>query len=78
MQPATNCHERKKKIQAKGREVDLVEQIKEIDKRAQRVSAVLVKIQMDDMSSDVEDLEEIDNYDNDIASKSDSLDSDFY
>ena len=59
MQPATNCHERKKKIQAKGREVDLVEQSKKIDKRPQRLSAVSVKIQMDDISSDVEDLEEI-------------------
>ena len=59
MQPATNCHERKKKIQAKGREVDLVEQSKKIDKRPQRLSAVPVKIQMDDISSDVEDLEEI-------------------
>ena len=68
----------KRKPLAKGKEVDLVKQSKAIDERPQRLSAVLAKIQMDDISSDEEELEESDNNDTDFASESDSSDSDFY
>ena len=68
----------KRKSQAKGKEVDLVKQSKAIDERPQRLSAVVAKIQMDDISSDEEELEESDNNDTDFASESDSSDSDFY
>ena len=68
----------KRKSQAKGKEVDLVKQSKTIDERPQRLSAVVAKIQMDDISSDEEELEESDDNDTDFASESDSSGSDFY
>ena len=68
----------KRKSQAKGKEVDLVEQSKVIDERPQRFSAAVAKIQMDDASSDEEESEESDNDDTDLKSKSDNSDSDFY
>ena len=68
----------KRKSQAKGKEVDLVKQSKAIDERPQRLSTVVAKIQMDDISSDEEELEESDNNDSEFASESDSSDSHFY
>ena len=68
----------KRKSQAKGKEVDLVKQSKAIDERPQRLSTVVAKIQMDDISSDEEELEQTDNNDTDFASESDSSDSHFY
>ena len=65
----------KRKSQAKGKEVDLVKQSKAIDERPQRLSAVLAKIQMDDISLDEEELEESDNNDTDFAIESDSFTS---
>ena len=63
----------KRKSQAKGKEVDLVEHGKAIDERPQRLSAVVAKIQMDDISSDEEVLERSDNnHDSDCANESDS------
>ena len=44
----------KRKSQVKGKEVDLVKQRKKIDERPQRLSAVVAKFQMDDISSDEE------------------------
>ena len=44
----------KRRTQAKGKEVDLVEQNKTIDERPQWLSAVASKIQMDDISWDEE------------------------
>ena len=76
MQPATNFHE--KKSQAKQEEVDLVEQSKAIDERPQRLSALVAKIQMDDISSEEEELEKSDNSDTTFASKSVNSDSEFY
>ena len=78
MQPATNFHERKKKITGKGKEVDLVKQSQAIDERPQGLSVAIAKIRMDDISSDEEELEESDNNGNDFASESDNSDSDFY
>ena len=68
----------KRKSQVKGKEVDLVKQSKVVDERPQRLSAVVAKIQMDDISLDEEELEESHNNDTDFASESDSSDSDFY
>ena len=68
----------KRKSQAKGKEVDLVKQSKAIDERPQRLSAVVAKVQMDDISSNEEELEESDNNDTDFPSESDSSDPDFY
>ena len=68
----------KRKSQAKGKEVDLVKQSQAIAEKRQRLSAVVAKVQMDDMSSDEKELEESDNNDTDIASESDSSVSDFY
>ena len=68
----------KRKSQAKGKEVDLVKQSKAIDERPQQLSAVAAKIQMDHIPWDKEELEESDNNDDDFASESDSLGSDFY
>ena len=51
---------------------------KAIDERPQRLSAVVAKIQMDDISSGAEELEENDNNDTDFSSESDSSDPDFY
>ena len=68
----------KRKSQVKGKEVDLIKQSKVVDERPQRLSAVVAKIQMDDISLDEEELEESDNNDTDFASESDSSDSDFY
>ena len=76
MQPATNFHE--KKSQAKQKEVDLVEQSKTIDERSQRLSALVAKIQMDDISSEEEELEKSDNSDTTFAIKSVNSDSEFY
>ena len=76
MRPATNFHE--KKSQAKQEEVDLVEQSKAIDERPQRLSALVAKIQMDDISSEEEELEKSDNSDTTFASKSVNSDSEFY
>ena len=76
MQPATNFHERKKKIT--GKEKKIVKQSKAIDERLKRLSTVVAKIQMDDISSDEEELEESDNNDTDFANESDSSISDFY
>ena len=55
-----------------GKEIDLVKQSKTIDESPQRLNAVVAKIQMDDISSDEEELEESDNNDTDFASESDS------
>ena len=62
----------KRKSQAKGKEVDLVKQSTATDERPQRLSAVVAKIQMNDISPDEEELEESDNNDTDFASESDS------
>ena len=70
MQPATNFHERKKKINKS-------QNRKAIDERLLRLSAVVAKIQMDDISSDEEVLEGSDNNnDTDCANESDSSNSD--
>ena len=45
----------KRKSQAKGKVVDLVKQRKKIDERPQRLSAVVAKVQMDDISLDEEE-----------------------
>ena len=42
----------KRKSQVKGKEVDLIKQSKVVDERPQRLSAVVAKIQMDDISLD--------------------------
>ena len=76
MQVATNFHERKKKSQAKGKEVDLVKQSKAINENPQQLSAIVANIQMCDISSDEE--EESDNNGTEFARESDSSDSDFY
>ena len=60
----------KRKSQAKGKEVDLVKQSTATDERPQRLSAVVAKIQMNDISPDEEELEESDNNDTDFASES--------
>ena len=60
-----------------GKEVDLVKQSKAIDERPQQLSTVVAKIQMGDISSDEEELEESDNNDTDFASESDNSDSEF-
>ena len=80
MQPATIFHEMKKKITGKGnrREVELIEQSKAIDERTRQLNAVVAKIQMDDISSDEEELEESDYNETELASESDSSDFDFY
>ena len=57
---------RKRKSQAKGKEVDLVKQSREIDERPHRLSAVVKKIQMGDISTDEKELEESDNNDTDF------------
>ena len=67
-----------RKSQGKGKKVDLVKQSKTIDKRPQRISVVVAKIHMDDISQDEKDLEDRDNNDTDFASESDSSNSDFY
>ena len=68
---------KKKKSQAKGKEIDLVEQREVIDERPQGLSAMVAKIQMDDISSDEEVLERSDdNNDNDFANESESSDPD--
>ena len=77
MQPATNLLKGKRKPQAKGREVDIVEQSKAIDERPQGLSDVVAKIQMDDIPSDEEELDESDDNDTDFASESDRSGSDF-
>ena len=61
-----------------GKGVDLVKQSKAVDESPQRLSIVVAKIQMDDTSSDEEELEESDNNVTDFASESDSSDSDLY
>ena len=67
----------KRKLQAKGEEVDLVEQSKALDERPQGLSAVIVKIQIDNISSDVELVEgSDDSNDTDFASESESSGSD--
>ena len=67
----------KRKSQAKGKEIDLVEQREAIDERPQGLSAMVAKIQMDDISSDEEVLERSDdNNDNDFANESESSDPD--
>ena len=68
----------KRKSQAKGKEVDLIEQSKAIYERPERFSAAVAKIQMDDLSSDEKESEESDNDDTDLTSKSENSDSDFY
>ena len=68
----------KRKSQAMGKEADLGKQSKAVDESPQLLSTVVAKIQMDDISSDEEELEESDNNDTDFASESDSSDSDFY
>ena len=68
----------KRKLQAKGKEVDLVKQSKAIDERPQRLSAVVAKIHMDDISTDEGELEECDNNGTDFSSENDSSGSDFY
>ena len=67
----------KRKSQAKRKEVDLVEQSKAIDERPQGLSAMVAKIQMDDISPDEELLEGSDD-NNDIyfASEGESSGSD--
>ena len=66
----------KRKSQAKGKEIDLVEQTEVIDERPQGLSAMVAKIQMD-ISSDEEVLEgSDDNNDNDFVNESESSDSD--
>ena len=67
----------KRKSQAKGREVDLIEQSKAIDERTRQLNAVVAKIQMDDISSDEEELEESDDNETKFASESDGSDFDF-
>ena len=62
----------KRKPQTKRKEVDLVKQSKAIDERSEQLSAVVAKIQMEDILSDEEELEESDNNDTDFASESDS------
>ena len=70
---------RKSISQTKGKEADLVEQRNVVDERPQRLGAVVAKIQMDDISSDEQELEDSDHCnDNDFASKSQSSDSFFY
>ena len=60
----------KRKSQAKRKEVDLAEQSKAIDERPQGLSAMVAKIQMDDISPDEELLERSDdNNDIDFASE---------
>ena len=67
----------KRKLQAKGEGVDLVEQSKAIDERPQGLSGVIVKIQIDNISSDEEVLEgSDDSNDTDFASESESSGSD--
>ena len=68
----------KRKSQTKRKEVDLVKQSKAIDERSEQLSAVVAKIQMEDILSDEEELEESDNNDTDFASESNSSDSGFY
>ena len=68
----------KRKSQPKEKEVDLVKQSKAIAERPQRLSAAVAKIEMDDISSEEEELKESDNGDTDFASESDSSGSDFY
>ena len=68
----------KRKSQAKRKEVDLVEQSKAIDERPQRLSVVVAKIQMDDISSDEKELEESDDNDTHLASESDDSDYNFH
>ena len=63
----------KRKSQTKRKEVDLVKQSKAIDERSEQLSAVVAKIQMEDILSDEEELEESDNNDTDFASESDSF-----
>ena len=66
----------KRKSQAKGKEIDLVEQREAIDERPQGLSAMVAKIQMD-ISSDEEVLEgSDDNNDNDFVNESESSDPD--
>ena len=68
----------KRKSQPKEKEVDLVKQSKATAERPQRLSAAVAKIEMDDISSEEEELKESDNDDTDFASESDSSGSDFY
>ena len=68
----------RRKSQAKGREVDLIEQSKAIDERTRQLNAVVANIQMDDISSDEEELEESDDNETEFASERDSSDFDFY
>ena len=68
----------KRKSQAKRKEVDLVEQSKEIDERPQRLNVVVAKIRMNDISSDEKELEESDDNDTHLASESDDSDYNFY
>ena len=63
----------KRKSQAKGKEVDLVKQSTATYERPQRLSAVVAKIQMNDISPDEEELEESDNNGTDFASESDNF-----
>ena len=54
-------------------EVDLPDQSKAIAKRTQRLSGVVVKLRIDDISSDKEGFEKSDDgIDNDLANESDS------
>ena len=70
---------RKRKSQAKVKIVDLVEQSNTTDERPQRLSVVIAKVQIDNISLGEERLEESDgNNDTDFARESDSSDSDFY
>ena len=68
----------KTKSQANKKEVDLVEQSKAIEEKPQQLSVVVKQIQMEDISSDEEELEESDNNETDFASDSYSSDSGFY
>ena len=69
----------KRKSQTKGKETDLVEQSKAIDERPQQLSAVVTKIQIEDITLDEEELEEGDNNnDTKFENESDMSDSGFY
>ena len=75
----TSVKGKEKKIASKGIEVDLTLQSKAIDERPQQLSAMVAKVQMDDISPDEEELEESDDgIDMDFPSEIDCSDSDFY
>ena len=68
----------KRKSQAKKKELNLVEQSRTTEERPQQLSAMVEKIQMEDISSEGKELEESDDNDTDFATQSDSSDADFY